>query len=744
MGTWTLQSDCDWGGTTCGASYCTNDSTADKCDKAYLKTDGTGYTDWTETEIAAKLATITAKTCTQATSSVDERCSADWLNTWMSSGRDGIGGALAAYCNDKYLIIIGTGKPGHTTNMNEISQAPSGKYYPSGTETACVTSEVTTFSDKLEESVIPLVSGDYKYTLLTTAANTNNMDAYDGGGDGSGLYLDNTDIGLGDFGLPSWAGVGVTVTGQSIYPLYSNVAQITLDACEVDTCNEHVGQGGGQPHLHGDPFHASDSKCLYGPANYTDGTTGHPPVIGFSFDGPTIYGRYLSESAPGFSVGLDDCGGHEHGDYVYHYHTQIIEATTSEKNKGTNGAANEGVKYPAFTPGPYKCWRADIDLRGTSSFDFFDNAAVSAADRKPCNGMTHYWVKTGYSIDGAGTLDTTLATCDASAAPTNGGTGDCTSTLASGSTCQPTCDMGYTVSGTSSCSDGTLTAATCVADPCDASAAPTNGGVGNCTSTLASSSMCQPTCDTGYTVSGTSSCSLGTLTAATCSANACDASAAPTNGGVGDCTSTLASGSKCQPTCDTGYTVSGTSSCTAGTFTSALCTVAPSPPPPSPPPPAQAAVQATIQLTGYSSTEFDDAKQTAFKIGMGEYLSVDPTAITITSVTDVASTRRKLLAADSVLNVEFTVEATTFSDTTSLETKLIVTDATDMTTKLTSAGLTVSAIVPPTTITSLAPPPPPPPPPSPPPSPPLPSSSASLLSIVELIAATVALAFFTC
>ena len=51
---------------------------------------------------------------------------------------------------------------------------------------------------------------------------------------------------------------------------------------------------------------------------------------------------------------------------------------------------------------------------------------------------------------------------------------------------------------------------------CDASTAPTNGAVGNCTSSLASGSTCQPTCNSGYTVSGTSSCSFGTLTAATC------------------------------------------------------------------------------------------------------------------------------------------------------------------------------------------------------------------------------------
>merc|ERR1719163_2310489 len=57
----------------------------------------------------------------------------------------------------------------------------------------------------------------------------------------------------------------------------------------------------------------------------------------------------------------------------------------------------------------------------------------------------------------------TRKTCDANVAPENGDVGDCTSTLASGKTCQPTCNTGYTVSGSSSCSAGTLTPATCTA-----------------------------------------------------------------------------------------------------------------------------------------------------------------------------------------------------------------------------------------------------------------------------------------
>ena len=58
-----------------------------------------------------------------------------------------------------------------------------------------------------------------------------------------------------------------------------------------------------------------------------------------------------------------------------------------------------------------------------------------------------------------------LGGCDGSAAPTHGTKGDCTAVLALGSTCQPTCNSGYVVSGMTSCSaQGTLAAATCVSE----------------------------------------------------------------------------------------------------------------------------------------------------------------------------------------------------------------------------------------------------------------------------------------
>ncbi len=88
--------------------------------------------------------------------------------------------------------------------------------------------------------------------------------------------------------------------------MYNNRGQYTPQDCEVDACNEHVGQGGGQPHLHGDPFHSRDGVCLYGPGNYTSNSA-HPPLWGFSLDGYNIYGRHLSENNEGYAP---PWGGH--------------------------------------------------------------------------------------------------------------------------------------------------------------------------------------------------------------------------------------------------------------------------------------------------------------------------------------------------------------------------------------------------------------------------------------------------
>ena len=186
----------------------------------------------------------------------------------------------------------------------------------------------------------------------------------------------------------------------------------------------------------------------------------------------------------------------------------------------------------------------------------------------------------GYICRGLGTAASCdPSPCDASALPANAvDLGDCTSSLESGSSCEPTCASGYTRSGVTSCLAGTLTSeATCESDPCDTSTLPANAvDLGDCHASLASGSSCEPTCASGYTRSGVTSCLAGTLTSeATCDPDPCVV-VAPDNGGIGSggtnaCGSSLASGSSCEPTCASGYTRSGVTSCFTGTLTSATC-----------------------------------------------------------------------------------------------------------------------------------------------------------------------------
>ena len=101
----------------------------------------------------------------------------------------------------------------------------------------------------------------------------------------------------------------------------------------MDQCNTHAGQGFDY-HYHGDPF---GTNCMYSVADYNS-TTSHPPQIGYGLDGFPIYGRYLDDTAPGYSVALDDCGGHIHSpdtsNLGYHYHAQVFSQTVSTSANG--------------------------------------------------------------------------------------------------------------------------------------------------------------------------------------------------------------------------------------------------------------------------------------------------------------------------------------------------------------------------------------------------------------------------
>ena len=110
-----------------------------------------------------------------------------------------------------------------------------------------------------------------------------------------------------------------------------------------------------------------------------------------------------------------------------------------------------------------------------------------------------------------------LAPCQVPA-PVNGALGWCTETVGSGFSCTPICNHGYATTEVYSCTAGALSPSRveCSASACSVSA-PANGVLGTCMGLLPSGSSCTPTCQTGYVLSGQFSCSLGSLlSSATC------------------------------------------------------------------------------------------------------------------------------------------------------------------------------------------------------------------------------------
>ena len=188
--------------------------------------------------------------------------------------------------------------------------------------------------------------------------------------------------------------------------------------------------------------------------------------------------------------------------------------------------------------------------------------------------------KSGYTFSsGSGNIadDSTCTAhaCDGSTQTVNHGTVDCNGLVTDGS-CTVTCNAGYTLSsGGVSCPAGTITNdAVCTPDVCDSEPTSLADGTIDCGSGLVTDASCSFTCNTGYTPSGSITCTEGTLdNDAKCTANACDGSTQTVNHGTVDCNGLVTDGS-CTVTCNTGYTLSsGGVSCPAGTITNdAICT----------------------------------------------------------------------------------------------------------------------------------------------------------------------------
>ena len=331
--------------------------------------------------------------CSSCTPSTDARCTAAFLAATF--GR--FPSVFAAYCNAGYLAVLTSMVGSGAYNLDNIPLPPGGN-----DGSAC-----RTRSESLTQSwainTFPLSP-----VLYPAAALSNNAGFFT-----DPLYFSPTNT---TYWLSASGRVGSSLSGMDIFPVYNNRALFTSENCEVDACNEHVGQGYGQPHLHGDPF---GPTCLYSAANYTvDGAvdwTAHPPLIGIADDGLWIYGRYLSSAAPGGSVALDICGGHSHGGSAYgqgtsdgyHYHTQLIAATSSGYGSGT---ATAGLAYPQTTTGPYKCFRANLSANPQYG------VRGPGVGQACCGSSTsQYYVRAGYSLTLTASSGGAIASAAASA-----------------------------------------------------------------------------------------------------------------------------------------------------------------------------------------------------------------------------------------------------------------------------------------------------------------------------------------
>ena len=315
----------------CGPSFC--DSVTNTAKTCVFTSQTFNY--------AALVSKVKSKTCTQST---DARCTSAALKAVMKGQ-----GIKAAYCNDAFLVIISDGSTGFSNYLSSIHNPP-GSVGSDGV--ACVT---RTTNPSYSTVKIPL----YPTLLATSDPSTNNVNTNsypNGAGDANGAYMSATTRNTGaTYGLPTRGAVGITIGGQEIFPAFNNLAYLAPQKCEVDTCQEHVGGGGGQPHLHGDPF---GTWCLYSALDYASSSV-HPPQIGWAFDGPSIYGRHLSTGNAGYLTPLDNCGGHAHAGYAYHYHAQVLTAFT---DFGAYPGKAAGQAYYVSTTGPYKCLKGDISL----------------------------------------------------------------------------------------------------------------------------------------------------------------------------------------------------------------------------------------------------------------------------------------------------------------------------------------------------------------------------------------------
>lgn len=151
----------------------------------------------------------------------------------------------------------------------------------------------------------------------------------------SDMNLDESEYDV--YNYSGTASNGLAIDGVVIYPSYNNNLRVAAADAEITSTGIHVGRGMGL-HYHADGHgYNGNGINLY---NYSDyDNQDHPPLIGFSYDGIALFGKYEGNypNMEGFDEELDDFGGHDHSSFGYHYHAFGAQMTYEDQGGNTIG-----------------------------------------------------------------------------------------------------------------------------------------------------------------------------------------------------------------------------------------------------------------------------------------------------------------------------------------------------------------------------------------------------------------------
>ncbi|MGA1195645.1 MAG: hypothetical protein ACO36I_03975, partial [Candidatus Latescibacterota bacterium] len=166
-----------------------------------------------------------------------------------------------------------------------------------------------------------------------------------------------TDENVSTFNHLNYASVsatGIAIDGVVVYPSLNNTLAFAQEVGEITSTGIHSGRGLGA-HYHADGHSATGRGFnLYNTPDYAGQT--HPPIISLGFDGIAGYGKYIPNdtSSEGATEPLDAWGGHRHGIYGYHYHSETATQTATSP-----GSQNQS--FTAHMLPPRGAWRGKIN-----------------------------------------------------------------------------------------------------------------------------------------------------------------------------------------------------------------------------------------------------------------------------------------------------------------------------------------------------------------------------------------------